>query len=151
MKFPPHIWNLFTQHFKEEQCSRGESHLTVHVKGKHLNMLALFCGQISAHSYAIGTLQFLLRFFHFYRCSDPTELGSYASAVKCNSCHNGYVTPMNACITNSDWDCQNCKAVLSFIDAVALDNKLIEEQQRVNRQNLDNLEKFHKTYEHEYT
>ena len=97
--------------------------------------------------YAIGTLQFLLRFFHFYRCSDPTELGSYASAVKCNSCHNGYVTPMNACITNSDWDCQNCKAVLSFIDAVALDNKLIEEQQRVNRQNLDNLEKFHKTYE----
>ena len=30
------------------------------------------------------------------RCSDPSELGTFMSAIRCNACRNGYLLPENS-------------------------------------------------------
>lgn len=42
-----------------------------------------------------------------YRCSDPTENGSYFSAIKCHSCLPGYLLPLDPLDENSNWTCYN--------------------------------------------
>ena len=39
------------------------------------------------------------------RCSDPTECGSYVSALKCDSCSSGNVLPIDSLEYNSKWKC----------------------------------------------
>ena len=39
------------------------------------------------------------------RCSDPTECGSYVSALKCDSCTSGNVLPIDSLEYNSKWKC----------------------------------------------
>ena len=41
------------------------------------------------------------------RCSDPTELGTQASAVKCDLCHQSTMLPRSSDI-NSDYHCADC-------------------------------------------
>ena len=70
------------------------------------------------------------------RCSDPTELGTFMSAIRCNACRAGYLLPENSldprftqiviCIawpnrilqdfssSRSDWSCCYCDTVVSF-------------------------------------
>merc|ERR1712223_552366 len=40
------------------------------------------------------------------RCSDPTERGSFISAVKCGTCMDGYLLPRNSLDYNSNWTCK---------------------------------------------
>merc|ERR1719464_1973491 len=42
------------------------------------------------------------------RCSDPTERGSFISAVRCtnSNCVDGYLLPQNSLDSNSTWTCQ---------------------------------------------
>ena len=82
-----------------------------------------------------------------FRCSDPTELGSYASGIQCNSCNQGWVVPVEPLQIQSSWQCEKCKGFLSIEQVIQLDNKLVEELQRVNRRSTENLEKFHRVYE----
>lgn len=58
------------------------------------------------------------RFWYFdcqcARCSDPTELGSYMSAVICFACNRGYLLPIEALEYKSDWKCDACSHVISY-------------------------------------
>jgi hypothetical protein len=41
------------------------------------------------------------------RCSDPTELGSFLSAMRCQSdgCKSGFLIPTDSLDPDSDWTC----------------------------------------------
>lgn len=44
------------------------------------------------------------------RCSDPTEMGTYTSAIFCHSCpdQKGILLPINPLNKDSDWSCNTC-------------------------------------------
>lgn len=46
------------------------------------------------------------------RCKDPTELGSYYSAINCTNCKDGYMLPKNPLDSKSEWICEKCGAKL---------------------------------------
>ncbi|KAG7208615.1 hypothetical protein KM043_014822 [Ampulex compressa] len=43
------------------------------------------------------------------RCSDPTELGTHMSSMKCNKCDNGIVLPLDSLDPDSAWKCTHCE------------------------------------------
>lgn len=43
------------------------------------------------------------------RCSDPTELGTHMSSLKCNKCDNGIVLPLDSLDRESAWKCTHCE------------------------------------------
>ncbi|XP_012268035.2 SET domain-containing protein SmydA-8 isoform X2 [Athalia rosae] len=60
------------------------------------------------------------------RCSDPTELGTHMSSLKCNKCDNGIIVPLDSLDSDSTWKCTHCpfttgsqaiRRVLSIIQA----------------------------------
>nr|XP_012234311.1 PREDICTED: LOW QUALITY PROTEIN: protein msta, isoform B-like [Linepithema humile] len=69
-------------------------------------------------SYTHSLLPTLLRREHLFegkhfacacpRCSDPTELGTHMSSLKCNKCENGIVLPLDSLDSNSTWKCTHC-------------------------------------------
>ncbi|MCL4145060.1 UNVERIFIED_CONTAM: hypothetical protein GTU68_036376, partial [Idotea baltica] len=46
------------------------------------------------------------------RCSDPTELGTYFSALRCQDCGIGYLTSAAALDELADWICSNCNSTV---------------------------------------
>ena len=58
------------------------------------------------------------RFWYFDcecpRCSDPTELGSYMSAVICFACKRGFLVPIDSLQYKSDWKCDSCGHIISY-------------------------------------
>lgn len=44
-----------------------------------------------------------------HRCSDPTELGTYCSAMRCPKCQNGLILPTAPLDQDSIWKCSKCK------------------------------------------
>merc|ERR1712156_245084 len=43
------------------------------------------------------------------RCQDPTEMGSYLSAIKCfKGCEDGFLLPIDPMNLNSNWHCSIC-------------------------------------------
>uniref|UniRef100_A0ABD2W0K5 SET domain-containing protein n=1 Tax=Trichogramma kaykai TaxID=54128 RepID=A0ABD2W0K5_9HYME len=42
------------------------------------------------------------------RCSDPSELGTHMSSLKCNKCDNGLVLPLDSLDPESQWKCTHC-------------------------------------------
>ncbi|CAH0560369.1 unnamed protein product [Brassicogethes aeneus] len=42
------------------------------------------------------------------RCRDPTEFGSYVSAMRCSFCKVGFILPINPLDINSSWICDVC-------------------------------------------
>lgn len=43
------------------------------------------------------------------RCQDPTEMGTYFSAVKCKACTGGYLIPVDPLKFEPVWGCDNCE------------------------------------------
>ncbi|XP_061938952.1 SET domain-containing protein SmydA-8-like isoform X1 [Apis cerana] len=43
------------------------------------------------------------------RCSDPTELGTHMSSLKCNKCDNGIVLSLDSLDPESSWKCTHCE------------------------------------------
>ncbi|XP_053685675.1 SET domain-containing protein SmydA-8 [Sabethes cyaneus] len=65
------------------------------------------------------------------RCADPTELGTYLSALKCmgddgNVC-NGFQLPVDALDDNSDWKCDQCAITIQSDQVNFLLSKIGEE------------------------
>jgi len=50
------------------------------------------------------------------RCSDPTELGTNFSSIKCIGCADGYHLPSNSLDSNSKWPCLGCGKGISIED-----------------------------------
>jgi hypothetical protein len=42
-----------------------------------------------------------------HRCADPTELGTFFSALKCPECKPGYLLPVNPLDYTTSWKCNN--------------------------------------------
>ncbi|KAK0087191.1 hypothetical protein PV325_001560 [Microctonus aethiopoides] len=42
------------------------------------------------------------------RCSDPTEMGTHMSSLKCNKCDNGVVVSLDSLDPESTWKCTHC-------------------------------------------
>lgn len=43
------------------------------------------------------------------RCSDPTELGTHMSSLKCHSCDNGIILSLDSLDAESAWKCTHCE------------------------------------------
>ena len=57
--------------------------------------------------------KFIIKDFWFFdcacsRCQDPSELGSFMSAMKCTDCNNGNLLPMDPMDSDAQWLCSNC-------------------------------------------
>ena len=80
-------------------------------------------GEEITHSYVEAQEPFLTRqevlhkgkFFHCQcsRCHDPTELGTFASALKCPGCKSPVITT-NVNDLRADWECNNVKCKRKF-------------------------------------
>ncbi|XP_076163460.1 SET domain-containing protein SmydA-8 isoform X2 [Ptiloglossa arizonensis] len=47
------------------------------------------------------------------RCSDPTELGTHMSSLKCNKCDNGIILSLDSLDPDSAWKCTHCEFTTS--------------------------------------
>jgi len=93
-------------------------------------------GEDITHSYAEPMNTVLARqtilqmgkFFHCgcKRCSDPTELGTYSSALKCPKCKKGDVISSDTKRLDSMWNCSACNAGINP-DKISLVTKAVKE------------------------
>ena len=60
------------------------------------------------------------------RCDDPTEVGTYSSALKCPKCKKGIVTTSNAKNLEADWNCSACPETISP-NKISLVTKAVKE------------------------
>uniref|UniRef100_A0A0K2V828 SET domain-containing protein n=1 Tax=Lepeophtheirus salmonis TaxID=72036 RepID=A0A0K2V828_LEPSM len=81
------------------------------------------------------------------RCSDPLELGSFSSGIKCVYCSKGYFLAQNPLKRDSEWTCTECSSMIESEKAILMDESLVNELNKVNKNSIQNLEKFLKTYE----
>jgi len=42
------------------------------------------------------------------RCRDVTEFGSYCDGIQCKDCSEGFVSPINCLLKDSEWVCDSC-------------------------------------------
>jgi len=84
------------------------------------------------------------------RCTDPTELGSYCSAVCCPttpSC-NGYLLPSNPTSTvPSPWQCNKCGLVEPAEEAAAREVSLFKEQAGMSKDKVEELKALLENFE----
>jgi len=64
------------------------------------------------------------------RCGDPTELGSWVSAVKCH-CSVGYLLPRDPLDQESIWECAACEGTESYNPFVSERVEEVKEEARV--------------------
>lgn len=75
------------------------------------------------------------------RCSDPTEFGTYFSAIKCVDCNIGVLLPENPLNEKGEWKCKECKVSLSSFQVSELALRLGDEVDRVlSRADIQSLE-----------
>jgi hypothetical protein len=65
------------------------------------------------------------------RCKDPTEFGTYFSAIRCADCLDGYLLPMNLTkVVASPWSCNSCENKLSYFEIMNTLSKVESEIQK---------------------
>ncbi|XP_008476173.1 histone-lysine N-methyltransferase ASHR1-like [Diaphorina citri] len=73
------------------------------------------------------------------RCSDPTELGTYFSAMKCLNEHKDqgdcWILPVNPLDNDSDWTCGSCSARLNARDVHLVTSQLGEQVDKLVQEN----------------
>lgn len=79
------------------------------------------------------------------RCRDPSELGTYFSALKCRKCQSGNVLPLDALSPVSLWKCENCSFENSSENIAKLLNMLQSEID--NAKSIEKLENLLVKYE----
>jgi len=79
------------------------------------------------------------------RCIDPTELGTYYSAIKCTnkSCSDGYLLPMDPTCPDSLWECteEHCEQLMSYREVEELIKKIVTDVQKI-RTDFDNKKDY---------
>lgn len=107
----------------------------------------IFEGELICHAYVdlmLGTPQrrrLLRNLFYFdctcERCVDPTELGTYFSALKCTQCKSGYLLPENPLQYKSNWVCNNistCHETKSYKYEREIVQQITKEEKQVGEQ-----------------
>ncbi|XP_064097940.1 uncharacterized protein LOC135209187 [Macrobrachium nipponense] len=65
-----------------------------------------------------------------FRCSDPTELGTNFSTLRCKSCTNGFMLSAAPLDELADWICTSCNATIKSAEVTDINLKLGEEVER---------------------
>jgi len=73
------------------------------------------------------------------RCSDPTELGTYSSALKCKGC-SGHLLPTDCLDYASEWKCNKCNKVITADQAMDITEK-VQHMCKKGGGSIDDLEK----------
>jgi len=83
------------------------------------------------------------------RCADPTENGSYLSAIKCSQCSSGYLLPKDPLDVDSNWACDNpdCDNEQRASGIKSGNAQIAEEMKSLDRHSLTSLVKFLAKYE----
>ncbi|XP_075224059.1 SET domain-containing protein SmydA-8-like isoform X1 [Lycorma delicatula] len=85
------------------------------------------------------------------RCTDPTELQTYMSALKCPKCEGGWVLSSQPLNPVADWLCtnSNCPDVYTVIveNVILLMDRIQNELDSIGINNIEGLESFLKQYE----
>uniref|UniRef100_A0A182M1X4 SET domain-containing protein n=1 Tax=Anopheles culicifacies TaxID=139723 RepID=A0A182M1X4_9DIPT len=76
------------------------------------------------------------------RCSDPTELGTYCSALRCTDCRRGLILPVNPLNQESGWRCQECRKEMSCESVVLLLETLSQQLECIDGNDVAGLETF---------
>jgi len=76
------------------------------------------------------------------RCSDPTELGTYVSALQCDECEEGFVLPKNSLDSESLWVCGGCDNAYTAEKAMDIVEGLEREYGEVDLEATEDVEEF---------
>ncbi|XP_023325963.1 histone-lysine N-methyltransferase ASHR1 [Eurytemora carolleeae] len=73
------------------------------------------------------------KFFHCQcpRCSDPTELKTYSSAMVCPKCKKGYLLPSDVTSTSADWKCNNCEVKMDPVKISRVSNAVKDHAEKL--------------------
>ncbi|KFB42587.1 AGAP011523-PA-like protein [Anopheles sinensis] len=76
------------------------------------------------------------------RCSDPTELGTYCSALCCTKCQRGRILPVDPLNQQTDWRCQLCTHTMPCQAVILLLEKLFRELESIDGNDVEGYERF---------
>lgn len=107
------------------------------------------------YSYTLqGTLkrrQHLYESKFFYckcaRCSDPTELGTHCSTLRCAKCPQGLVLPTDPLDQTAVWKCQLCSHSIPAQNVTQLLDRLFKELDSIDGNSVHQYENFIVRYE----
>ncbi|XP_037915115.1 uncharacterized protein LOC119654024 [Hermetia illucens] len=110
---------------------------------------------ISYVDYILGTLKRREQLKHgklFWctcqRCADPTEFGTYCSALKCRKCQTGIVLPINPLKQDAPWACLQCTSSIDAATISAILDKLFRELEATDATQIQPFEDFIQKYKH---
>ncbi|XP_050502228.1 SET domain-containing protein SmydA-8-like [Diabrotica virgifera virgifera] len=93
------------------------------------------------------------KFFECYckRCSDPTELGCYSSALQCPKCKSGLVLCDNPLDCDSSWSCTNSSKdcpgyIIKAKSLKLLLNRISHEVDQIDGNDIESMELFLNKY-----
>ncbi|KAL5275564.1 hypothetical protein ACFFRR_001440 [Megaselia abdita] len=80
------------------------------------------------------------------RCSDPTELRTYISALVCKNCEDGKVLPVDSLDQGGSWNCNKCSLTLQGDKVSSLLRALYNELEEIGPHNVKKQEEFLSKY-----
>lgn len=76
------------------------------------------------------------------RCKDPTEMGTFASGVKCLDCAAGILIPIDPLENVSDWRCTECDRKISASQVLSVLCKARSALDGLNKKSVQECEKY---------
>lgn len=76
------------------------------------------------------------------RCRDPTEYGTYTSALRCPKCQNGMILPIEPLKQDASWQCKGCKYTVTGRSISMLVDRVQEELDSLEAHDIKGLEEF---------
>lgn len=76
------------------------------------------------------------------RCADPTEMGTFASGIKCIKCVNGILISCNPLENFSDWRCTECLHTVSASQVIPILSKARAALEALNKKSINDCERF---------
>ena len=80
------------------------------------------------------------------RCKDPTEFGTYCSALRCPKCPGGMILSIDPLEQESDWKCVKCSYTVTAKSVQILFEKLYLELENLDVNSIEENEEFIKKY-----
>ncbi|KNC26808.1 Protein msta, isoform A [Lucilia cuprina] len=80
------------------------------------------------------------------RCSDPYELGTDCSAIRCMKCKKGFIRATKPLEQEADWKCSSCPQILLAPEVSKLLDKINNDLESIDVHDVPGLENFLKRY-----
>ncbi|XP_037024983.1 SET domain-containing protein SmydA-8 [Bradysia coprophila] len=80
------------------------------------------------------------------RCSDPTELGTYSSAIQCPKCHGGLILSTDPLDQDAPWKCRACAYIVTGRSMLLLVDTVFKELDSINSNDVLGFEEFLEKY-----